>query len=70
MAERTALLKIDGMHCENCAASISSALRSVDGVRDVRIDVDAKQALVVFDAERAGLPKLRRAVAKIGFRAR
>ena len=30
-------IKIDGMHCEHCAASVEKALSSLEGVKKVKV---------------------------------
>ena len=30
-------IKIDGMHCEHCAAKVENALASLDGVKKVKV---------------------------------
>ena len=33
-------IKIDGMHCEHCAAKVESALTSLDGVKKVKVKLE------------------------------
>jgi uncharacterized protein len=39
-------LRIDGMTCGHCADAVARALRTMSGVTDVRVDLDAGQAVV------------------------
>ncbi len=39
-------LKIEGMSCGGCAASVDKALRTVRGVADVKVDLAGKRAEV------------------------
>lgn len=40
------VLKIDGMTCGHCAASVTKALKQVAGVSDVAVNLGEKQAVV------------------------
>ena len=42
-------LKIEGMMCQHCRANVEKALGAVDGVREVKVDLDAGTALVSGD---------------------
>lgn len=44
----TKKLKINGMSCEKCASKIEQALKSIDGVRDAKVDLGSKTAEVVL----------------------
>ena len=39
-------LRIEGMTCGHCTASVEKALRAVPGVGDVKVDLAAKTATV------------------------
>jgi copper chaperone CopZ len=39
-------LKIDGMHCGGCVASVRRVLSAAEGVRSVDVDLDAGRAKV------------------------
>jgi len=36
------LLSVDGMSCQHCVQSVKQALRILDGVREVTVDLTAK----------------------------
>lgn len=40
----TKTLKIDGMSCMHCVGAVTKALKAVDGVSDVAVDLDNKSA--------------------------
>ena len=66
-ATRTATLLVPGMDCAACPITIKKALSRVDGVRDVSVSFETKQATVVFDDTKATLDVLTRATADVGF---
>ncbi len=61
-------LVVDGMMCENCVASVQSALSSLKGVDSVSVDLKKGTATV----EHAGVPDetLTMAVLDAGFKAK
>lgn len=42
----TTQLKVDGMTCESCVASVTKALKRVPGVQNVEVDLDSGIARV------------------------
>ncbi len=63
----TTTLKIDGMTCGGCVASVTRVLRAVPGVSDAAVTLTPGQATVTFDAARTNAPALREAVEKGGY---
>ncbi|HEX7004608.1 MAG TPA: cation transporter [Trueperaceae bacterium] len=59
-------LKIGGMSCGHCQAAVESALKSVDGVEQVRVDLASGTAEVEGDAD---LEALVAAVQEEGYQA-
>lgn len=49
--EMEKILKIDGMSCNHCVATVKKALESVDGVKNAEVSLDEKQAVVVGKAD-------------------
>lgn len=45
--KETTVLNIEGMMCEHCAKKVTTALKSVKGVKKVIPNVDAKTVTVV-----------------------
>lgn len=46
------LLKIEGMTCMHCKMSVEKALKSVEGVESVNVDLMRKEAVITGSAER------------------
>lgn len=46
MSAQFVTLNIEGMSCMNCVTKIDQALRSVDGVLAVHVDLEGKKAVV------------------------
>ena len=59
---------IDGMSCEGCINTVTSALKAVPGVKSVEASLKDKKATVV--ADRASSQTIEDAVARAGYKAR
>jgi copper chaperone len=68
MVETT--LKVEGMTCHHCVQAVTRAIRGVHGVNDVRVDLEAGQAWVEYDAGNASLQRMVDAVAEEGYTAK
>jgi copper chaperone CopZ len=66
--QRQIVLKLQGMTCEGCAATVQQALRKVPGVSQVQVNCDRAEAVVYFDPCCAVQPEaLIDAVQKAGY---
>ena len=64
----TCTLGVGGMDCSSCAQTVEKALRSVEGVQDVRVDLMGERVTVAY-AERALEPRdLADAIRRAGYR--
>ena len=52
----TATYKVTGMTCEHCAHAVSTELKSLDGVSDVRVDLTPGGQSAVTVTSQAPLP--------------
>lgn len=62
------VLNIEGMHCNSCASKVENALKTLNGVISVSVDVQGKKAILSTAAEAPSDKDLRRAIDKAGFR--
>ena len=60
-------LTVEGMHCQKCVARITEALKNIDGVKKVSIDLDTKKVIVISKNEIA-THVLSAAIEKLGFK--
>lgn len=65
MAQAT--LKVTGMTCGHCVHAVTHALQHIEGVQDVRVDLEQGRAWVDYDDGRAGLPSMITAVEEEGY---
>jgi copper chaperone CopZ len=60
-------LKITGMHCGGCSASVEKALKGVTGVSAASVNLEAAQASVEYDSDKTNEKDLVKAVKTAGF---
>jgi copper chaperone len=59
-------IKIKGMSCKHCVMAVTKALSAVDGVKDVRVDLEKGEAS--FDEERpVDMEAVRQKIVKAGY---
>ncbi len=63
-------IPIEGMICTSCVGRIHRALRKVEGVTWVRVELANEAATVAFDRERTTLGAIGAAVRSAGYEAR
>ena len=62
---KTALLKIDGMHCQACVRRVTAAIEKVAGPESAKVEIGS--AAVKFDPEKTSEQAIAEAVRAIGF---
>jgi periplasmic mercuric ion binding protein len=65
--DKTVTLSVPGMYCEICPATVSKALKKVNGVEKVAASFETKEAVVTFDDARTSVAALRKATANAGY---
>ena len=64
---QTEQLKVTGMSCGGCVSRVTKALKSVDGVDDVSVSLDAGEATISYDEHLTSKPILRSAIVAAGY---
>ena len=67
MSEQKITLPVAGMHCANCAMSIESGVKKLDGVKDAIVNFASEQAVISFDPEILNLKDLVDQIHSSGF---
>ena len=62
-------IKISSAQCGMCANAISQALKNVDGVKKVNVDLGAKIAAVIFDPTVVKVENLELSISNAGYQA-
>lgn len=66
-ADQLAIIRIDGMHCHKCEEAVQRALMQFDGVHEVEVDFNSKQASVLYDHNQVGVKALADAITDAGY---
>ncbi|MGL4656342.1 MAG: heavy metal translocating P-type ATPase [Sarcina sp.] len=61
------VLKVTGMTCAACAASIERVLNKMDGVESATVNLVAEELKLSYDKDKVNLETIRQKVEKIGF---
>ena len=61
-------LRVGGMDCSSCAASVERALRQLEGVQDVRVDVVGGRVTVGYAEGKLAPSDLAGAITRVGYR--
>ncbi len=69
MNTTTRILRIKGLHCENCVRSVQRALEGVAGVARARVDLQSARAVVELQDDHVPSTSLSQAVEAAGFSA-
>ncbi len=68
-ASATVTIRVEGMHCGDCASSIEKKLKATDGVEEVRVSFEKKEAWIKFDDNKTTVARLREVINSTGFKA-
>lgn len=60
-------LKITGMTCAACAARIEKVVGKMDGIDEISVNLATEKAMVSYDPDKIGLPKIREKIEKAGY---
>lgn len=65
----TAEVALPTLQCAACVNTVKTAVKKVEGVQGVSVDLDAKTAKVTFDASATDVPALEQAIVQVGYAA-
>ena len=66
---KTATIKVEGMKCSKCSASVTKALKATAGVEDAQVSSDKGEAVIKYDDSKLDEAKLREVINSTGFKA-
>ncbi|MCY1274639.1 mercuric transport protein periplasmic component [compost metagenome] len=66
-AVQTVTLSVPGMTCAACPITVKKALTKVEGVRQVDVSFDKREAVVTFDDAKTSVQKLTEATTNAGY---
>lgn len=62
-------IPVEGMSCSSCAASVKRAVRRLEGVASVDVDLAARQVLVGFVDGKVSPERIAAAIRELGYQA-
>ena len=65
--EETVSFNVEKMTCATCPIAVRKAMERVDGVKDVKVDLDSKIAVVTFNASMTDATEIGAASTNDGF---
>ena len=65
--EETVSFNVEKMTCATCPIAVRKAMERVDGVKEVKVDLDSKTAVVTFDASMTDASEIGAASTNVGF---
>ncbi len=68
-ATKTITIRVEGMHCKMCSASVTKALKATDGVEKVEVSDAKGEAVIQYDDQKVTEAKLREVINSTGFKA-
>jgi len=66
---KTVTIKVDGMMCAKCSASVTKALKATQGVEDAQVSSEKGEAVIKYDDQKVNEAKLREVINSTGFKA-
>ncbi len=61
-------VKIGGMTCAGCVKTIEKALKKLDGVVEVNVNLGSEKAYIVFNPKMTGMYEIKKAIEDAGYR--
>jgi mercuric transport protein len=68
-ATKTVTIRVEGMHCKMCSASVTKALKATDGVEKVEVSDAKGEAVIQYNDQKVTEAKLREVINGTGFKA-
>src|SRR4026207_570360 len=66
---KTVTIRVDGMKCAKCSASVTKALKATEGVEDAQVSSEKGEAVIKYDDQKLSEAKLREVINSTGFKA-
>ena len=66
----TRQFEVEGMHCNDCAQSIATALQAVPGIKSATVSFESKKATVTTEGEQPATSEIEKTISDLGFKPR
>jgi len=60
-------LKVEGMTCQHCVQTITEALKNLNGLNTVHVDLDKKEVSVEYDENETSQQEISDKIVEVGF---
>jgi len=67
---KTIVLAVEGMTCGHCVMKVTNALKALKGVKDAKVELEAKKATVTYDPSKVDEKAMIAAIVEVGFQAK
>jgi mercuric transport protein len=64
-----ACFDVQGMTCATCGLTVKSAVKKLNGIKEVTASVEKKNAVVQFDSKQTNVEAIRKAIDNVGYKA-
>ena len=68
-AHKTVDIKVEGMTCGACVSKVTTALKNAKGVQEAKVNLEANNAVIVFDSQKTDEKALFKVINESGFKA-
>jgi copper chaperone len=62
-----AVINVEGMTCGGCVASVTKAIKRLEGVEQANVSLEGKIASVIYDTSKTSESDIRQAVRDAGY---
>lgn len=66
---KTVTIRVEGMKCAKCSASVTKALKATEGVEEAQVSQEKGEAVIKYDDQKLSEAKLREVINSTGFKA-
>lgn len=63
------LIPVEGMSCSACVARVKRTLKGIEGVSDVKVSLEKREAEIRYQPEKTSPAKLGKAIDELGYKA-
>jgi Cu+-exporting ATPase len=67
-SKKDVVVGVGGMTCATCVATVEKALRKLDGVYDVNVNLSSEKARIVYDPSLLGTADIQTVIEKVGYK--
>jgi len=65
---KTVTIRVEGMKCSKCSASVTKALKATEGVETAEVSSDKGEAVIKYDDQKLTEAKLKEVINGTGFK--